>query len=265
MAAPDIATFFSDHWKEIEEERIARYEAMFVWRPEQDALLAPAAIAPGHTVLDFGCGPGFLAMAVADKVGASGRVCGADINARFVADAARRADERSLGHVSFHHLSDHALPFDAGTFDRVITKNVLEYVPDLATTLGELHRVTKPGGRVHAIDSDWGFVIVEPWGKATVDRFFEAAAPAFREPYVGRRLPGALTRAGFRDVEVRLLPIVDRDGRLMSVLRNMQSYIRTFATMPETDVAELLAQAERAIADGTYFACLPQFLVTATR
>jgi hypothetical protein len=78
-------------------------------------------------------------------------------------------------------------------------------------------------------------------------------------------LPGALTRAGFRDVEVRLLPIVDRDGRLMSVLRNMQSYIRTFATLPETDVAELLAQAERAIADGTYFACLPQFLVTATR
>jgi SAM-dependent methyltransferase len=265
MAAPDIATFFSDHWKEIEDERRTRYEAMFVWRPEQDALLAPAGIAPGQRVLDFGCGPGFLAIALAEKVDASGRVCGADINARFVADATRRAAAQSLKQLSFHHLDGSRLPFDSGTFDRAIAKNVLEYVPDLTTTLAELHRVLAPGGRLHAIDSDWGFVIVEPWGKATVDTFFEAAAPAFREPHIGRVLPGALARAGFRDVEVRLLPIVDRDGRLLSVLRNMQSYIRTFATLPDEEVANLIATAERAVQDGTYFACLPQFLVTATR
>jgi ubiquinone/menaquinone biosynthesis C-methylase UbiE len=265
MNTPDISTFFTDHWRTIEDERVARYEQMFVWRPEQDALIAPARIETGHHVLDFGCGPGFMAMALADKVGPSGRVCGADINARFVADATGRAAARNIGWLSFHHLDSAALPFPDATFDRAVTKNVLEYVPDVAATLTELHRVLKPGGRVHIADSDWGFVIVEPWGKATVDRFFAAAAPAFKEPYIGRKLPAALTRAGFRDIEVRMLPIIDRDGRLQLVLRNMQSYIRTFATLPDAEVAGLLNAVERAIAEGTYFGCLPQFLATATR
>lgn len=265
MTAPDISTFFSDHWRHIEDERISRYEQMFVWRPEQDALIAPAGIAAGHSVLDFGCGPGFMAMALAEKVGAKGRVCGADINARFVADATARAQANATPWLSFHHLDGAKLPFPDATFDRVITKNVLEYVPDASATIAELHRVLKPGGRIHIIDSDWGFVIVEPWGKTKVDRFFAAAAPAFREPHIGRKLPAALTRAGFSDVEVRLQPIVDRDGRLQLVLRNMQSYIRTFATLPDAEVADWMGEVEAAVADGTYFACLPQFLVTATR
>lgn len=264
MSTADISTFFSDHWRDIEDERIARYEQMFVWRPEQEALIAPAGIETGHRVLDFGCGPGFMAMALADKVGSSGRVCGADINARFVADATTRAKARGVAHLSFHHLQSARLPFADATFDRAITKNVLEYVPDVDASLTELHRVLKPGGRVHIIDSDWGFVIVEPWGKATVDRFFAAASPAFKEPHIGRKLPAALTRAGFADIEVKLQPIVDRDGRLQLVLRNMQTYIGTFGTLPNAEVAQLMRDVEAAVADGTYFACLPQFLVTAT-
>ncbi|NJN50631.1 MAG: methyltransferase domain-containing protein [Gammaproteobacteria bacterium] len=156
------------------------------------------------------------------------------------------------------------MPFPNATFDRIVTKNVLEYVPDVDASLRGLKRTLKPGGRIHIVDSDWGFVIVEPWGKATVDRFFAAAAPAFREPHIGRKLPAALARAGYRDIEVRLQPIVDRDGRLQLVLRNMQQYIRTFATLPEEEVSGLLRDVEAAIKDGTYFACLPQFLVTAT-
>jgi ubiquinone/menaquinone biosynthesis C-methylase UbiE len=265
MSAPDVATFFADHWREIEDERIARYEAMFVWRPEQDALLAPAQVEPGQRVLDFGCGPGFLSLALADKVGTTGRVCGADINARFVADATRRAREKGVGHVSFHHVTGSGLPFANASFDRALAKNVLEYVPDLDATLTELHRVLAPGGKLHVIDSDWGFVIVEPWGKATVDRFFEAAAPAFKEPYVGRKVPAAMRRAGFGAVEIRLLPIIDRDARLMPVLRNMQSYIKTFGTLPDPEVEKLLQDVTDAAASGTYFGCLPQFLITATR
>ena len=108
----DAGTFYTDHWKHIEDERLARYEQMFVWRAEQLRLLEPAGIAPGHRVVDLGCGPGFLSLAVAEIVGASGAVHGVDINARFVADATRRAHERGVVHATFHHVADAALPLD---------------------------------------------------------------------------------------------------------------------------------------------------------
>jgi ubiquinone/menaquinone biosynthesis C-methylase UbiE len=257
----DVSSFFTDHWKDIEDERISRYEQMFVWREGQRALLAPARIAPGQRVLDLGAGPGFFALALADMVGPAGSVDGVDINARFVADANGRAQGRA--NVRFHQVGDHRLPFADDQFDRVICKNVLEYVPDLDATLTECRRVLKPGGRIHVIDSDWGFVVVEPWGKAIVDRFFAAAAPAFNEPHIGRRVPGLLARACFERVEVQLSGFVDREGVALNVLTNMAGYIATFDSMPAAEVADLLDQCRAGIADGTFLFCLPQFLVSA--
>jgi ubiquinone/menaquinone biosynthesis C-methylase UbiE len=242
---------------------VARYEQLFAWRPEQAQLLAPAEIGAGHRVLDFGCGPGFMTRAIAEMVGPSGAAVGVDINARFVAEASARDDNPD--NLAYTHLDGVNLPLDDGAFDRALCKNVLEYVPDLKGTLAELYRVLAPGGKAHAIDSDWGFVIVEPWEKDEVDRFFTAAAPAFKEPYIGRRLPAALGAAGFREIQVTVLTAADRKGRAFPVLRNMESYIRQFDTLPEAELAELMDRAERAVDAGTFMLCLPQFLVTAER
>lgn len=265
----DLETYYTDHWKHIEEERIARYERMFEWRDGQAALLAPAAIESGHRVLDFGSGPGFMALAIADMVGESGRVHGVDINARFVKDATNRAAGRR--HVSFHHVTGADIPLPDAAVDRVVCKNVLEYVPDLDATLAELRRVLAPGGRIHIMDSDWGFVVVEPWGKENVDRYFAAASVAFREPHIGRKAQGLLARHGFDDIEVRIQAFADTQGRSLPVIRNMRSYIDaaleaggdTGLSSEEADA--LLAEAERAVEEGTFLFSLPQFLVTGTK
>ncbi|MEM9621065.1 MAG: methyltransferase domain-containing protein [Pseudomonadota bacterium] len=259
----NIDTFYTDHWRSIEDERIARYEQMFVWHDAQATLLAPAQLAPGQRVLDVGAGPGFFASGLAGLVGDQGRVDGVDINQRFVDDANTRF--AALDNLQFHHIEDHRLPFADDTFDRVICKNVLEYVPDLMASLQEVQRVVKPGGRVQVIDSDWGFVVVQPWSKATVDEFFAAAGPAFNEPFIGRRIAGDLSALGFTDVTVTLSPFVDQSGRGLHVLRNMAGYIATFDTMPEARVSALLAEVEDALQANRFLFCLPQFLVVGVK
>jgi ubiquinone/menaquinone biosynthesis C-methylase UbiE len=217
----DLSRYFQDHWREIEPDRLEGYELIFAWRPEQEGLIAPARIQGGQTVLDFGSGPGQLAVELARRVGASGHVHGVEINAEFVARARERAEAAGLAdRITFHHVTGERLPLDDASIDRVICKNVLEYVPDLDATLRELRRLQPEGALLHAIDSDWSLVVVEPWAPEVVVEFFRAAAPAFREPNIGRKLRATLLRAGYRDVQVAVQPVVDTTGLTQVLLRS---------------------------------------------
>ena len=259
----DANTYHTDHWRTIEDERIERYERMFVWREGHAELLAQLELAPGGRVMDYGCGPGFVSIGMAEMVAPGGQVHGVDINARFVADATARA--ANTKNVSFHLLQEGRIPLADAAVDRALCKNVLEYVPDLAATLAEFRRVIEPGGRLLAIDSDWGFVIVEPWGRATTERFFSAAGPAFKEPEIGRSLRGHLLDAGFEGVQVTVRAGVDTEGGSLLVLRNMASYATEFDLMSKDETESLLGQAEAAVSSGRFLFCLPQFVITATR
>lgn len=257
----DRSTFYTDHWQHIDDERIARYERMFEWRDGSAGLLADADIRPGHRMLDFGAGPGFMALGMATMVGEGGQVHGVDINARFVADATARAADRP--NVQFHHIVDGRVPLPDSAVDRAIAKNVLEYVPSVSATLAELKRVLTPTGRIHLIDSDWGLAVVEPWGKTGTERFFGAAAVAFKEPHIGRKLGGLLARQGFRNVAIRIRAHADQAGDALPLLRNMVGYIEAGGAMALTEAEAMLAEAQAAVASGQYLFALPQFLATA--
>lgn len=255
-----MTSFYTDHWKEIEPERLERYDALFQFRPEQEPFLDALNLGSASRVLDFGCGPGYLAEEMASRTGAE--VVGADLNATFVEKANAR---NRLANLTFVHLSKAPLVDDVGTVNRVFCKNVLEYVPDLHQTLSSFYAVLDSGGEVVLVDSDWGFVLVEPWGKERTDAFFSAASGAFREPMIGRKLPGALTHAGFEDIRVKMLAGVDLKGRGISVLQNMVSYIREFGTMTENELTDLMSELEASLDDGRFMFILPQFIVSARK
>lgn len=254
------ATFYTDHWKHIEDERIARYEQMFVWREGHEALLKPLDLQQGSRVLDFGCGPGFVSMGMANLVGAKGHVYGVDLNEQFVQDATNRATDTSQ--VSFHAIKDEKIPLDNNLVNRALCKNVLEYVPSASSTLNEIRRVLEPGGRILVIDSDWRFVVVEPWGAERTARFFNAASVAFKTPEIGRVLRSRLLHSGFVSVDVYIQAGVDTTGGSLSVLRNMASYASEFNSMPSDEVRELMSEAESAVENDNFLFTLPQFIVT---
>ena len=83
--------FYKTHWQDIDPGRMSAYREGFGWDAAAERLYAAAKIAVGHSVADFGCGPGKVSVALADKVGATGQVHAIDINAEFLEIAIENA------------------------------------------------------------------------------------------------------------------------------------------------------------------------------
>jgi ubiquinone/menaquinone biosynthesis C-methylase UbiE len=261
--AKSLENYFQDHWADVEPERMARYEAMFQWRDGHEVLIAPAEIAAGQMVVDYGCGPGALSVELAKRVGESGKIFALDINHEFLAKTQTLAESNGVSaRIEGRHIEDETIPIDDGMVDRVLCKNVLEYVPDPEKTIREFHRVLKPGGIAHVSDSDWGAALVEPLGERFTE-IMSAAGIAFRTPQIGRKLYGFFKQARFSKIRVQVLVNADTVGGLRPGLQNMASYARISEQIEEEKIVSFLEEVDRTIEDETFLALLPQFLVTA--
>ena len=256
-------TYYRDHWLEVDPERVGAYEEMFRWRPEMAPMLAPAEIAEDQVLVDYGCGPGMLSLELARRVGPGGHVHAVDINSMFL----ERAEEHARGEglrdrITFHHIEKDLLPLEDESVDRIICKNVLEYVDEPLSTLRDFRRALSPGGLVHATDSDWGMLVVEPIGPERLGRIFDAASIAYRTPLIGRRLYGLMREAGFGDVRVGILTGPDTKGRAAPILLNMAKYARESGRLEAKEIDRFVEDVKRAVEEETYLLVLPQFLVT---
>lgn len=104
-------------------------------------------LAAGHHALDVGCGSGGPALHLAHATGC--RVTGIDINAAGIDAATRQAAARGAeARASFQVVDvDGALPFDAGTFDAIISTDAMCHMTRRAEVLAEWQRVLASGGR----------------------------------------------------------------------------------------------------------------------
>ena len=99
-------------------------------------------IGSGTHVLDIGCGAGH-STALIDAVGAS--VVGVDASQGMVDYANTTFDG-----INFQVGGLEEIGFGDDEFDVVFAANSVQYAADLATALGELRRVCKPGGSIVA-------------------------------------------------------------------------------------------------------------------
>ena len=109
-----------------------------------------AAIAPGESVLDVGCGLGVDSLLAAHAAGAGGSVTGIDIARREVEHARTRAAARGVAdRVAFKVADMEALPAGwSSTFDVVISNGAFCLAPDKEAAFAEVFRVLAPGGRM---------------------------------------------------------------------------------------------------------------------
>jgi SAM-dependent methyltransferase len=155
---------------------------------------------PGQRLLDAGAGAGEVARALAAAVGQEGEVVAMDSSARTL-QAASRLTPADLP-VRFVQGSVTDLEFPAATFDGVRSERVLQHVADPDRAVRELARVTRPGGRVCLVDTDWESAALDgvPADLATgVRRRMLNLAPGHHND-MGRTLRRRLLRAGLDDV-----------------------------------------------------------------
>lgn len=102
---------------------------------------------PGSQVFDAGCGTGQWGVALAL---AGYRVRGIDISAGMVAAARDRASGHALGKdaASFQVGDLDATGYPDASFDAIMCRLVLDFVPGPGQVLAEFRRVLRPGGRL---------------------------------------------------------------------------------------------------------------------
>ena len=103
----------------------------------------------GDKVLDLAGGTGDLTTLYARRVGASGSIVLADINAAMLREGRDRLIDRGLiSTVRYAQVTAEALPFLSNYFDCVCIAFGLRNVSDKDAALRSMFRVLKPGGRV---------------------------------------------------------------------------------------------------------------------
>jgi ubiquinone/menaquinone biosynthesis C-methylase UbiE len=107
--------------------------------------LRRAGLGSGMRVLDVASGSGALSIPAA-RLGA--QVTAVDLSPNMIERLQARARQEGLSNIEARVMDAHALDLPDDMFDIAASQFGVMLVPDLPKALGEMARVTRPGGRV---------------------------------------------------------------------------------------------------------------------
>ena len=163
-------------------------------------------IGPSDRILDLGCGTGIVARTLRERLGGGAQITGVDASADMIAMARTLAPE-----LDWREGNAMNLPFPDGSFELVVSQQMLQFVPDRAAALRESRRVLVPGGRFVA--ATWrprheqplfevlGRIAERHLGTANEKRFLLGDDASLRS---------MLADAGFANIAVEVVTRTDR-------------------------------------------------------
>jgi ubiquinone/menaquinone biosynthesis C-methylase UbiE len=203
------------------------------WNPTLDRwygdvtrqMLDLAWIQPGQRILDIAAGAGEPAVSAAERVGPSGYVLATDISEGVVELALQVARERGLKQIETRAMDGEKLDLPDASFDAVLCRLGLMYMPHPATALREWRRTLRAGGRVAVVvystpeRNNWGAVPA-----SIIRRRAQLPLPVPGQPgpfSLGGTgvLEDVFRQAGFANPEVRVVPVPHRMGSSAEYVR----------------------------------------------
>jgi ubiquinone/menaquinone biosynthesis C-methylase UbiE len=160
--------------------RAATWDAKFGHDlPAYAAAIAEAGVRPGGVAADVGCGTGRALPALRDAVGPDGAVIGLELTPEMLAEATAKG---WASQASLLILADaRRLPFASASVDATFAAGLLNHLPDKASGLAELARVTRPGGLLILFHPVGRAALAARHGRAISPDEILSAGPLHRE------------------------------------------------------------------------------------
>jgi len=223
-------------------------------------------LSPGATVLDVGCGPGRDVNVLAATK--TYRVVGVDIDLSMLG-AARMGTAPGTS-ATFICADANRLPFSDRTFDAVRSERMLQHLPDPAGAVTEMTRVTRPGGRLVLIDTDWASLTIEGTGVPATEQLLrdvllQQIAVSLT---AGSDLPAYAARNNLKILKVSHTTLTTGDAELLRLITHLDMAENTASAsglLDETGLAAWRGSLTSASRRGTLHCSLTLVMMLAVR
>ena len=252
-----------------DEKEARRVEALYQTPDvvaQRERVLDALALRSGERVVDLGCGPGLLALQMAERVGAGGQIQCIDASESMVAMARGRC--AAVKWVEPRVVDVAALPYADHGFDAGVCTQVYEYVPDIDRALAELYRVLKPGGRAVIVDTDWESCVWHSSDPARMRRMIEAWDRHCPHPHLPSTLARRLRAAGFDSRVDAIVLVNDRyqpDTYSFGVIPLLAAYAKKHGLVPREEADAWVADLQELGQRGEYFFSLNRYFFSVSK
>jgi len=149
------------------------------WLQNPRKILSPY-IKEGMTVMDFGCGPGYFTIDMAQMVGKSGKVIAADLQDGMLQKVKAKFHNTELEErITLHKTGGNEIGLSE-KLDFVLVFYVMHELPDQTSFFKELGLIMNPGGQV---------LIVEPPFHVSKSAFAESVEKARKVGFIPAKGP----------------------------------------------------------------------------
>jgi SAM-dependent methyltransferase len=222
------------------------------------SLIQATRVRSGDEVVEIGCGSGVLLRWLARQTEGANRIVGVDINRYLLREAAALVERDKLNEtITLREGNAEALPLSERSVDVVFACTVLEE-GDADRMLGEMVRITRPGGRVavliRALDASWWVNLpLRAALKAKVEAPGRLASGVAAGGCADASIYRRFHRAGLTQLTMFpfLVPVTKEDPRF-ALFQQQQ-----LAALGPEETDEWRKAVTEAEADGTFFMAQP--------
>lgn len=187
-----------------------------VWGEQAFAIWERAGFAPGHTILDVGCGPGFGTLDLSRIVTASGQIIAVDASQRYLEHLNARLQAQSIKHVETRLSDVTTLKLPPNSIDGAYARWVLCFVTNPGSVIAAVAKALRPGG-VFAVQDYFNYQAIALAPRSEIfEHVIKAVVKRWRltggDPDLAGRLPGLFHQYGMTVREIRGMARVARPG-----------------------------------------------------